>query len=127
VISGMKIFGRVCHFFCALHIDSRVMNTDCERKQSLFEAARELVDPARQRAFLEAGCGGDLVLLGKMEKLLRAGEQAEEFFADCIPSPATISAVLEADASIPPPARGATVAGGIEPYRFLHSRETSRQ
>ena len=63
------------------------MNADCERKQSLFDAASELTDPAEQQAFLELGCAGDLALLAKMEKLLRAGERAEEFFADCIPTP----------------------------------------
>jgi len=118
VETAMKIFGRVRHLFCALHNDSRIMNTDCERKQYLFDAARELTDPAQQRALLEAGCGGDLTLLGKMEKLLRAGEQAEEFFADCIPSSATLSVALEADAVIPPAARGRTVVGGIGPNRF---------
>lgn len=62
------------------------MNAECERKQSLFDAARELTDPLQRRAFLEAGCGGDLALLAKIEKLLLAGERAEEFFADCIPT-----------------------------------------
>jgi hypothetical protein len=66
------------------------MNAECIRKQSLFHAARELTDPDQRRAFLEAGCAGDLALLAKMEKLLRAGERAEEFFADCIPTPSEL-------------------------------------
>src|ERR1700677_2837711 len=71
------------------------MNVDLERKLSLFEAARELTDPARRRAFLKAACSGDTGLLATMEKLAKAGERAEEFFADCMATPATISAVLE--------------------------------
>lgn len=99
------------------------MSTDFERKQSLFEAARQLTDPAQRRAFLEAGCGGDLVLLAKMEKLLKADEQVEEFFADCIPVSADISALLESDEMIPLAERGEMLVGAIGTYRFFLSRE----
>jgi len=75
--------------------DGRPMKVDLERKLALFEAARELTDPARRRAFLKAACRGDTTLMVKIEKLVSAGERVDDFFADCIPDPATISAALE--------------------------------
>jgi hypothetical protein len=103
------------------------MNTDFERKQSLFEAARKLTDPAQRRAFLETRCDGDLVLLAQMEKLLWAGEQAEEFFADCVPMPATISAVLESGGIFASEESGEALFDGIRTYRFLLPPEGSHQ
>jgi hypothetical protein len=79
------------------------MNTNYRRIESLFDAARGLTDPARQRAFLESACAGEVAVLAKIERLLRASECADEFLADCIPTLAAISAAFESGA-IPPPA-----------------------
>jgi hypothetical protein len=101
------------------------MNADLDRKQSLFDAARDLTDLAEQRAFLEAGCGGDLVLLAKIERLLSADEPAEKFFADCIPTLATISAALEYGGTHPPADQRRVAVGGIGPSRLSASRKGS--
>jgi hypothetical protein len=69
---------------------SPIMKAEFKRTQSLFNAACELTDPEQRRAVLEAGCGEDLAFLAKMEKLLKAGDRAEEFFADCIPTPSEL-------------------------------------
>jgi hypothetical protein len=68
------------------------MSTDTELKVALFEEANELADPAQRRALLDARCAGDAALRKKIEKLLSAGERAEEFFSQCTFTPNTDSA-----------------------------------
>ncbi|PTX91274.1 serine/threonine protein kinase [Opitutus sp. ER46] len=48
----------------------------------IFETARHLADGPARRAFLEGACGGDLTLRRRVEALLRAADDAEEFFAE---------------------------------------------
>jgi serine/threonine protein kinase len=61
------------------------------REQSLFEAARELRDPAERNAFLQDACGEDSTLRIRVENLLNASEQADKFFAGCAPALRRIS------------------------------------
>ena len=99
------------------------MTVDFEREISLFEAARDLTDPARRRAFLNAECGGDAALMEKIEKLASAGEDSEEFFASCISKPGTISAALESRGMAPPvdldSAEGGLLGSRIGSYKLL--------
>jgi serine/threonine protein kinase len=99
------------------------MSADLERKLSLFEAASELTDPARRRAFLKAACAGETTLLHTMEKLLSAGERVDEFFADCAPDHATISEALESRGLPPAPLApgdpSALVGTSIGNYKLL--------
>ncbi len=58
------------------------MNTNTQREEELFDAAREMADPAKRAAFLERACGGDATLRKRIEELLEAAESAEEFFSE---------------------------------------------
>lgn len=60
----------------------------------IFEAARQLTDPAARRTLLDSACAGDPVLRQRVEALLRSAEQAESFFEE------TTSAVTGAIASL---------------------------
>ncbi len=62
------------------------MTQDRERLESLFDAARELADPAERKAFLDAQCAQDEPLRSRLEGLLSAEGEAERFFADCAPA-----------------------------------------
>src|SRR5439155_1714112 len=71
----------------------RMMNPTNEREESLFEAARNLGDTARRRAFLAEACGGDAALRARIEALLNSCERADKFFTGCAPA---LHAVAEA-------------------------------
>ena len=60
----------------------RLMNTETEREEELFDAARKLTDPVACRAFLDRSCAGDAALRARLEGLLTAGAEAEQFFTD---------------------------------------------
>jgi predicted Ser/Thr protein kinase len=45
-------------------------------EESLFEAALEIADPAQRLAFLKDACGGDAILLERLQALLAAHQQA---------------------------------------------------
>jgi len=51
-------------------------------EETLFDAARNLVNPAAQRAFLDQACADDPELRARIETLLEAGAEAEDFFKD---------------------------------------------
>jgi serine/threonine protein kinase len=51
-----------------------------QNEKVLFEAARNLADPAACRAFLDQACGGNLSLRTRLDELLAAQTPAEEFF-----------------------------------------------
>jgi serine/threonine protein kinase len=55
-------------------------------EDEVFDAARELSDPGERRAFLERACNGDEKLRARVEGLLAAQAEAEQFFAEgCLP------------------------------------------
>jgi serine/threonine protein kinase len=58
------------------------MNADTQREEELFDAARKLTDARARAVFLERGCGGDTALRGRIEALLRAAAEADDFFAE---------------------------------------------
>jgi tetratricopeptide (TPR) repeat protein len=51
-------------------------------EETLFDAARNLVSPAARRAFLDQACANDPDLRARIEALLEAGAEAEDFFKD---------------------------------------------
>ena len=51
-------------------------------EETLFDAARNLVNPAARCAFLDQACAGDPDLRARIEALLEAGVEAEDFFKD---------------------------------------------
>ena len=57
------------------------MNTLGQREEELFDAARQLTDPAQRAAFLDFSCTEDPALRARIETLLAAEDQAEDFFA----------------------------------------------
>jgi len=66
------------------------MTPSKQQEIALFDAARNLTDPALRKAFLDQACAGDANLRGRLEGLLAAQVPADEFFA-AIPSPASAS------------------------------------
>lgn len=58
------------------------MNADTQREEELFDAARKLTDARERAIFLERGCGDDAALRGRIEALLRAAAEADDFFAE---------------------------------------------
>src|SRR6185312_4499261 len=58
------------------------MNADTQREEELFDAARKITDARERAVFLERGCGDDTALRGRIEALLRAAADADDFFAE---------------------------------------------
>jgi serine/threonine protein kinase len=58
------------------------MNAISQREEELFDAARNIADPAARRAFLDGACDGDPALRGRIDNLLKAAAAAEDFFAE---------------------------------------------
>src|SRR5262245_48610773 len=49
-----------------------------EREETIFNAAMELRDPVKRRAYLDMACGGDPALRARMDKMIAAA--ADSFF-----------------------------------------------
>lgn len=58
------------------------MNAISQREEDLFDAARRIADLAARAAFLNGACDGDPALRRRIEALLKAETEAEEFFAE---------------------------------------------
>jgi serine/threonine protein kinase len=58
------------------------MNTETQREEELFDAARKMTDPATCQAYLDRACDGDSALRERIENLLVAEAEAEKFFAE---------------------------------------------
>jgi hypothetical protein len=56
------------------------MNQPHSAEETIFEAARHLGEPEKQAAYLDLACGGDGDLRERIERLLRAGIRARDFF-----------------------------------------------
>jgi serine/threonine protein kinase len=54
-------------------------------EEALFEAARNLPNATAQNAFLVEACAGEPEMRARIEKLLEAGQKAENFFKDAVP------------------------------------------
>jgi WD40 repeat protein/serine/threonine protein kinase len=79
-------------------------------EHELFAAALEIQDPEERSAYLDRACGGDAVLRGRVESLLKAYERVGSFLAG---PPVAGPATLE----VPRPTEGpGTVVG---PYKLL--------
>src|SRR4029078_11478419 len=66
------------------------MTPSKQQEIALFDAARNLTDPALRKAFLDQACAGDAKLRARLEELLAAQVAADAFF-DATPSPASAS------------------------------------
>jgi eukaryotic-like serine/threonine-protein kinase len=99
------------------------MARDSERTKSLFSAARDLTDAARRRTFLDEACSGDQALRARVERLLNAAEEADDFLAGCAPALEAAAAGLDPAQINPPPdlARSMEEKPGsrIGPYKLL--------
>jgi hypothetical protein len=51
-----------------------------EREIIIFEAARQIADPAQQAVYLDIACAQDSALRARLEEMLRADRCADEFF-----------------------------------------------
>ena len=86
------------------------MNADTQREEELFDEARQMAAAEERRAFLAVACAGDEALRARVEKLLGAASEAEQFFAES-------GAALGLPAAHPPGTAGAGASGvpGEEP------------
>jgi hypothetical protein len=57
------------------------MNPADAGEQTIFDAVRQMPDAQARAAYLDEACAGDQNLRGRIEKLLQAGQRADEFFA----------------------------------------------
>jgi eukaryotic-like serine/threonine-protein kinase len=89
------------------------MHTDTQREAELFDEARRLGDPAARHSYLDGVCAGDAALRTRLETLLAAEQEAENFFAES-GSALNLAAVQlplsRGSAGLPGPA-GASVPG----------------
>jgi serine/threonine protein kinase len=69
------------------------MTPSKQQEIALFDAARNLTDPALRKTFLDQACAGDVNLRGRLEGLLAAQVAADEFFDAIPPASASISEV----------------------------------
>ncbi len=58
------------------------MNTDHQREEELFEAARKMPDESARTHFLDDECAGNAALRRRLEGLLEAAVEAEAFFTE---------------------------------------------
>ncbi|HEU5396724.1 MAG TPA: serine/threonine-protein kinase [Verrucomicrobiae bacterium] len=59
--------------------------TTHHQEEALFDAARNLPSAAARRAFLDQACGNNAELRRRLEELLQAGAEAENFFEQGLP------------------------------------------
>ncbi len=86
------------------------MNAAARQEEILFDAARSLTTPAQRKAFLDQACAGDPDLRARVEELLAAEVEADQFFAEG--SSALRSAAVEQERDLSPPAANAPLASG---------------
>jgi hypothetical protein len=84
------------------------MDDTLSREEEVFDAARQLTDPAQREEFLERACDQDASLRERVEKLLSIHGHADELFTECI-------SALRSSADTPEsPAAAADLAHGSE-------------
>ena len=70
------------------------MNNTSRNEKALFAAARELMDTAQRRAFLDQACADDPTMRRRLEEMFASQTKAEQFFAEGqigLGLPATVS------------------------------------
>src|SRR6185312_2185807 len=58
------------------------MNAEPQREEELFDAARRMTDASERAIFLGRSCAGNPAMRRRIEALLAAEAEAEEFFAE---------------------------------------------
>ena len=76
------------------------MTKTTQQVEALFDAARQLANPAARRTFLDEACADDAALRARVEALLSAQSDADRFFSEIAPF-----------ASTPPPGVGPSPTG----------------
>ncbi len=89
------------------------MKAGHHREEDLFEAARQITDPADRTTFLDISCKDDPGMRTRLESLLTANEEAESFFEDG----ATLFNQAETVGLLQEQVRKATKAK--DPHKFL--------
>jgi eukaryotic-like serine/threonine-protein kinase len=60
------------------------MTKNTQQEEALFDAARNLSGPVPRRAFLDQACADNAALRGRIEALLEAEAEADQFFDDAL-------------------------------------------
>jgi serine/threonine protein kinase len=60
------------------------MTKNTQQEEALFDAARNLANPVARRAFLDQACADNAELRGRIEALLEAEAEADQFFDDAL-------------------------------------------
>jgi hypothetical protein len=97
-----------------------------QQEEALFEAARQLTDPAARQAFLDAACAGQPTLRQQLDSLLAAENEADSFFQRAETAPRQLAHRLGTE-GVPPDSENGGEAdasmvglgGHIGPYKLL--------
>jgi hypothetical protein len=81
-------------------------------EEELFGTAREIADPEDRRTYLDRACDGDKALRSRIEELLSAESEAEQFFADG-------SLAMSLPGSAAPPSWSSSTASEAAPSTLL--------
>jgi len=99
------------------------MASDSQLEKSVFEAARDLTNPAHRSAFLDQACNGDEALRARIERLLSAAARADDFLAGCAPALEAAAAELDPSQIGPLPdlalSANEKLGTSIGPYKLL--------
>jgi hypothetical protein len=100
------------------------MKTAIKQEETVFDAARQLKDPAERKAFLDHACAGDDALRARVEELLAIKTDAENFFTEgkvALRQTVADSAAASDAAGSPPRNLAAEEQPGnrIGPYKLL--------
>jgi serine/threonine protein kinase len=90
------------------------MNPGDASEQTIFDAARQMPDAQARAAYLDAACAGNPSLRERVERLIQAGQRADEFLAA---NPLELGGTGQQTISVPPLSEGpGTVIGN---YKLL--------
>src|SRR5262245_52499508 len=93
------------------------------REETIFNAAIELRDPAKRRAYLDLACENDAALRARMEKMIAAAD--DTFFDKTPASPSSAELETPAEAvpvkteSAPLGTAGESIGQRIDRYKLL--------
>ena len=97
-----------------------------QQEEALFEAARQLTDPAARQAFLDAACAGQPALRQQLDSLLAAENEADSFFQRAETAPRQLAHRLGTEGVPPDLETGGDVDASmvglgdhIGPYKLL--------
>src|SRR6185295_19077780 len=87
------------------------MNPNRDREEQVFDAARGIASAEERAAYLVQACGQDVVLLGRIQEMLKADLAAREFFDTDQPESASKATLGVTSGIVPLTEKAGTVIG----------------